>query len=939
MNLSKYPCFKFLAITLLICASQLVKAQTGINNIIAKIDTFNNRLPAEKLYMQFDKPYYAVGDTIWFKAYLLNDNLNYSRLSSRLYVEVLNDSSKVLRRMALPMGVGITWGNIALDGIREGSISIRAYTNWMRNFGQDYFFNKAFYVANPKKQTWLINAGSTLADANNIKMAMKFTSLDNQSTGLRPMNLRVMDGKKTLFKGSAQTTAEGMLDVNFPLPDKTPVKNLVLIAQDKDNKKQAAIPVVTHRAKDVDVQFMPEGGYIVAGLPSHIGFKAVGDDGHGVDISGKIVNAAGEEIVSFASAYKGMGTVDLAPQAGDTYTAKINLPGGQTKDVPLPAIKQSGTEIRVRNIGTRDSMDVSVFLSEDLAKPGNTYYLVGQARGVVCFGAGIPTTKAFATMHVAKSLFPTGIVHFTLLNTQSQPLNERLTFVEHHDNLKINIAPGQQNYAPHDSIPLKITVKDPSGKPVIGSFSVAVTDDTQVKTDSTNADNILTRFLLSSDLKGFVEDPAYYFTGSKTAWQALDALLLTQGWIGYDWNVINSQPKPTFKPEYEYTVNGYVGNLFNKPIANAEVTLLATGRYHYVKDTLANAQGRFVFNHFPPIDSATFVLQAMNKRHKVINAGITVDENIAPDVIKANIPHATPWYVNSDPAMLNYVKTNPTYHNNLDKAIYGPQGRMLNMVTIRNQAIIKGSANLNDGGEADQVIDEQAIEDANKTSLGDLLEQKVKGFRVGYPPKGHDLVYFLKDKRVHFIFDGIDLDKSYTPIEISDGVSLQNDHYNFIKGYLDYFTAEDIKGIEVQYSSRNTSRYSNRNLTTDELLAENPAGARGSATAFIEITTRSGNGPFTRRANGIYVYKPLKSTLPKEFYRPRYTVANPTSKYGDLRSTIHWVPTVVTDKTGEATVSFFAADKPATYTITMEGGDLNGKIGYQTQKVTVGGGK
>lgn len=936
MNLFKYPYFKLLAVILLVCASQLVKAQTSINNIIAKIDTFNNRMPAEKLYMQFDKPYYAVGDTIWFKAYLLNSNLNYSRLSSRLYVEVLNDSSKVLRRMAFPMGIGITWGNISLDGIREGSVSIRAYTNWMRNFGQDYFFNKAFYVSNPKKQTWLINAGSTLADANNIKMAMKFTSLDNQSTGLRPMNLRVMDGKKTLFKGSAQTTADGMLDVNFPLPDKTPVKNLVLIAQDKDNKKQAAIPVVTRRAKDVDVQFMPEGGYIVAGLPTHIGFKAVGDDGHGVKISGKIVNAAGEDIVSFASAYKGMGTLDLAPQAGDVYTAKIDLPGGQTKDVPLPAIKPSGTEVRVRNIATRDSMDVSVFLSADLVKPGSTYYLVGQSRGVVCFGAAIPTTKAFATMHVAKALFPTGIVHFTLLNAQSLPLNERLTFIDHHDNLKISIAPGKQNFAPHDSIPLKITVNDPSGKPVIGSFSVAVTDDSQVKTDSLNADNIMTRFLLSADLKGFVEDPAYYFSGDKTAWQALDALLLTQGWIGYDWNAINAQPKPTFKPEYEYTVNGYVGNLLNKPIANADVTLLATGRYSYVKDTLTNAQGRFVFKHFPPIDSATFVLQAMNKRHKVINAGITVDENIAPEVIKANIPYAAPWYVNSDAAMLNYVKTNPTYHNDLDKAIYGPQGRLLNMVTIRNQAIIKGSANLNDGGEADQVIDEQAIEDANKISLSELLEQKVKGFRVGYPPKKHDLTYFLKDKKVRFIFDGIDLDKFYTPIEPSEGVTMTNDHYTYIKGYLDYFTAEDIKGIEVMYSSNNVARYTNRNLTTDELLAENAAGARGSATAFIEITTRSGNGPFTRKANGIYVYKPLKSTLPKEFYRPRYTAANPTSKYGDLRSTIHWEPAVVTNKSGETRVSFFAADKPATYTITMEGGDLNGKVGYQTQKITVG---
>ncbi|QKJ31284.1 hypothetical protein HQ865_16465 [Mucilaginibacter mali] len=941
-----------MSIILLLGLSLFAKAQTpqsGIKDVMAKIDSFNYHMPAEKLYMQFDKPYYAVGDTIWFKAYLLNANLNYSPLSSRLYVEVLNDSSKVIRRMAFQMGVGISWGNISLEGMREGSISIRAYTNWQRNFGQDYFFTRAFYISNPQKQTWLVAANSQLSDANNIKMNVKLSSLDNQTTGLKQMQMRVLDGKKVLFKGNAQTTAEGLLDLNFPLPDKTPVKNLVLVAQDKaDPKKQVAIPVNTRRAKDVDVQFMPEGGYMVAGLPAHLGFKAIGDDGKGVNISGKIVNAAGEEVVTLQSAYKGIGTVDLAPQAGDVYTAKLTLPGGQTKDVPLPAIKPSGTEIRVRNIATRDSMDVSVFMSADLVKPGSAYYLVGQARGVVCFGASIPTARAFATVHVAKSSFPTGIVHFTLLNAQNQPLNERLTYVDHHDNLKIGVSTAQSTYAARDSIPVKISVRDAAGKPIIGSFSLAVTDDTQVKTDSANNDNITSRFLLTSDLKGFVEDPAYYFTGDKNAWQALDALLLTQGWIGYDWNQIKAIPKPTFQPEYQYTVNGRVGNLLNKPVANAQVVLLARGRYNYIKDTLTNAEGRFTFRNFPSIDSVTFVLEAQNKRHKVINSGITVDENLAPDIIKENTPRATPWYVNSDAAMLNFVKTNPSYHTELDKAQYGPQGRLLKTVTIRDRAMVKGSQNLNGAGEADQVIDEETIVNANKMSLADLLEQKVTGFHTGYlskpgggrgsgiPKAPPELMYMLKDKKVSFSFDGVYLNRFYQPMD-TDGPAMPNEFYNYVKQYLDYFTAEDIKGIEVMYTMRRTNNYNTQNLTPEELMAESPAGARGSATAYIEITTRAGNGPFTQHAAGIYVYKPLKNTLPAIFYRPRYPVKNAPAKFADLRSTIHWEPTVVTNKDGEATVSFYAADKPATYTLTLEGGDLKGSVGYQTQKITIGG--
>jgi len=214
-----------------------------------------------------------------------------------------------------------------------------------------------------------------------------------------------------------------------------------------------------------------------------------------------------------------------------------------------------------------------------------------------------------------------------------------------------------------------------------------------------------------------------------------------------------------------------------------------------------------------------------------------------------------------------------------------------------------------------------------------LLEQKIAGYHEGYPPKSTNLTFFLRDKKVHFVFDGIDINRFY---QAPDGVPTSNDYYNYVKGYLDYFTAEDIKGIEVLSSSKNVGSYNNRNLSADEMLSENPAGGRGSATAYIEITTRSGNGPFTRRATGIYVYKPLKNAPQKLFYKPRYTVKNPTSKYGDLRSTIDWEPNIVTDKNGEATISFFAADQPTTYTITLEGTDLLGKIGYQTQKVTIG---
>jgi hypothetical protein len=937
MKRTKYLCLHLPLIFATVLFSLAAAAQSGkdaAQSIITKIDTFNSKMPVEKLYIQTDKPYYAVGDTIWFKAYLCNASLSYSPLSSRLYVELLNDSGRVVQRMAAPMALGISWGDIDLSSFREGSYTLRAYTNWMRNFNNDYFFQKAFYIGNPQKQKWIATEHSVLSAAspNTIKLEVQLSQIDSQPDPARELKLRLLDGKRIINTGSARTGISGEFNTQFNLPDQKVVKSLSLqVADASDPSQKINIPLTISRLSDIDLQFMPEGGYMVAGLPSHIGFKAVGEDGRGIDVSGKIINLKNnQEVADLQSVYKGLGTIDLAPEIGDIYVARLSS-GGVTRDIKLPAIKTSGSTISASNLLTRDTMNVRIFLSPDQLQPDKNLYLVGQSRGIICFAVPISGGKTYTSLRVPKSNFPTGIAHLTLLNPDYKPLNERLVYIDHKDNLKIDVSGNSQRYMPHDSIPIHINVQTVKGEPVVGSFSVAVTDDYQVKADSVDEDNILSHLLIASDLKGNVESVGHYLLNDPDNLRDLDCLLLTQGWVGYDWPAIVQGPQnPVFPAEYQYMVSGKVSNLVGKPIANADVLLLATGKYKFVKDTTTNGEGRFTFKNFALVDSVTFVLEARNAKRKVISAGINIDEKQGPGVNLQNLPRAMPWNVNSSAQMLNYIKTDSGYRTQLEYAQYGVTGRMLNTVTIRDKAIIRGSQNLNGPGESDQTIDEEALEKADKMSLTQLLLQKVTGFRIGFKAKSTERNFFLKDKSVHFVIDGIDINQFF---EVIDGGPPEQ-LYNYDKQYLDYFTAEDIKGIEVFYSIKYTNNYNNKNLTTDELQAEAPTGSGGLTTATIEITTRSGNGPFTEHANGIFVYKPMFVTHAKDFYRPRYQKGE-TPKFGDLRSTIHWQPSVVTAKDGTANISFYAADKPTTYTIIIQGTDFKGDIGYKTVKVTI----
>src|SRR5476651_753748 len=302
-------------------------APGSVKTIIGKIDSYNAKLPGEKLYLQFDKPYYSIGDTIWFKGYILNPALSYSQLSSRVYIDMVNDSNKVVKRYIFASAIGLTWGNISLDDktYHEGGYTIRAYTQWMRNFGEESFFYKSFYLANADNSPWIINTDAKLDDEakNNVTASVKFTSPDRAAIDGRVFDVKLMSGKKVLFRNNLQTGDDGVFETNFVLPA-PPVKNLTIVATDKkDSKKTAIIPVQINRAQDIDLQFMPEGGQLVASLPTNIGFKAIGEDGHGVNVKGEILNKGGETAAVFESSHKGMGVFSLVPQPGEVYTAKV----------------------------------------------------------------------------------------------------------------------------------------------------------------------------------------------------------------------------------------------------------------------------------------------------------------------------------------------------------------------------------------------------------------------------------------------------------------------------------------------------------------------------------------------------------------------------------------------------------------------------------------
>ena len=129
---------------------------------------------------------------------------------------------------------------------------------------------------------------------------------------------------------------------------------------------------------------------LVAGLPAHVGLKAVGEDGKGIDVSGAVFDNVQNKVAEFRSLHDGMGSFSMLPESEGAYTANVTLPDGSVKQILLPAVKSSGTILLVKNLASSDSLDVySVGATNDLIRSGQKYYLVARARGIICYAAMI----------------------------------------------------------------------------------------------------------------------------------------------------------------------------------------------------------------------------------------------------------------------------------------------------------------------------------------------------------------------------------------------------------------------------------------------------------------------------------------------------------------------------------------------------------------------
>jgi hypothetical protein len=688
---------------------------------------------------------------------------------------------------------------------------IRAYTDWMRNFGDIFFYKKEIVIENPRE-----------------------------------------------------------------------IKSINQLAKQENDE-------------NVDVQFFPEGGPLIENVYTLLGFKAVSSTGYGCNVKGIVFSSLGDTLTSFSVTHLGMGSFFFLPRKGLKYFASGYAGNGIPFSVELPTAIKTGYSMKVSEIN-KDYFRVTIKTNQETLDrfPLKEMVISGTSHNSLRVTARVKVRAIDNPVILPKNEFPEGVALITLMDSTGKKYCERAYYIHLMENYHINIIPDTDIYAPRQKVTLRISVRDTSDEPVSATLSVSVVDGNQIKGFDKKSD-IVSYLFLESEIRGFIEQPFYYFDATiSDRFQALNNLLLTQGWRNFVWNNLpDTVSKYIFPMKEGISVSGRLRRIWaDKPIAGANVSMaLSENVSSSSKFTQTDSAGRYSFDGLNFTGSQNILVYAADK--KDIGKGIILLDSIF-----------------SDPAPLNFDqahKSETTTKNTFD-IVYVPNliqvasnneisdykieaGRKYNImkkyhitdtigldeVVINARRPVKENA---DGyfrpyGEPDITLPITELMYGNKT-IFDVLQGQIPGFFQGrfvrFGPQ--------KTNQPMFLLDGMEVDSK----RISD------------------LQVSDVDKVETITESGKLAFF----------------GFRASYGVISVFTKRGSNSPVIPPLNFINqrVYGYYQS---RTFYSPRYNVPQPEYNKPDLRTTIYWEPNIETDIDGDAIVTFFNADNQAIIKADVEG--------------------
>ena len=466
---------------------QLAAQNKELNFLQNSLENYTQNNLQEKLFIHTDKNIYISNEICWFKIYnvdaILNKPINISKVA---YLELLENNNKAVIQEKIALNEGTGNGSVLIPtAIPTGNYTLRAYTNWMKNFSSSLFFEKKISIINPS-----------------------FSQEENY------------------------------------LPTK----------------------------ENYSIQIFPEGGNLIADVPSKVAFKVVNQWDKGIQAKGYLINEKGDtitncETINLGIGGLGMGIFNFTPQDNHSYTLWLKTADNKIITQSLGVQLEKGYALSIQNPIPNDInlADTGALNIKIIAKKldNRIVYLIVHARGLVTSSLYTIIDKETANFQLDKNKLSDGINILTLFDETKQPICERLYFKYPSNNIETSIRLESPVLDKRNKVNLQIDTKQAKHSFTDANLSMAVFKiDSIQNIESSNIQNYI---WLSADLTGSIENPASYFKNiNSNTLVAMDNLMLVNGWRRYKWENVLSNTKPSFTYLPELTGSIITGKVIQK---------------------------------------------------------------------------------------------------------------------------------------------------------------------------------------------------------------------------------------------------------------------------------------------------------------------------------------------------------------------------------------
>ncbi len=878
---------KFFTLSLAILAFSKLYSQTLPEQIQTYFDTYQAEYPVEKAYLHLDKSVYTLGEDVWFSTYVTAGSSQIpSPLSKPLYVDLFDGNGLLLESKLIRLEEGRGDGNFTLPNFGiPGIYQIKAYTSWMKNFGEEYFYEGEITVVDGGGGSFLPKVDFLSIESSNGKTryTVELTGVDKNGSALanEKLELKAMEGENELHSQDVLLNQDGEASFSFEINSGAySSQRLELTFLEGGTYPVTQSVQLPYSLVYADIQFLPESGRWLTGKKSQMAFRGIYPDGSPVILEGKVTGA---QDVTFKSNFAGLGKFEMTPDQTD-YSAEIKESStGETRIVDLPKVSDTGVMMQLVNNPAASYVTAFVQGIGDFGE----LLLVSQTRGIINYMIQGQLSNGVWGVRIPKENLVTGINQVSVLQIDGTPLLERLMFFSGGDALDlaldVNGDLGKRS---------KLAVEISNNGPVLsrGTFSLSVVDAGQVEL-SGDESNIFSSLLISSDLKGKLHFPGRYFSSEDGPdLEAIDLVMLTHGWTRFDWEGVLSSNYPKIESFIERGINieGQITDSEDtrKGLSGGNVNAII-GEGIEIITTEYGPNGRFILTEMDYLDTATVTITAEDKRLKTF---IDV-EVIKPEPIFQSLPGAYPAEIAWPEALTATVQ-----ERKLQAQMQQSEEDYVDLegVTVESQTIQKEQVEQRKiYGAGDVTIEPTDIPSAVAfQNVFQLLQGRVSGVQVTVA----GLQASVQIRGPGSVNSGTE------PLYLLDNIPV--DAQTLLQVNL-----ADVQSVDVFKDPAKAAIF----------------GAQG-ANGVIAVYLKQG-GSRGISVGGTLVTKYGGYTPAKEFYQPMYDEDPLRQALDDKRATIFWKGIIETDADGKASLEYYNNDISTKQILILEGMDSEGRLG------------